>query len=62
MTDLEVRSGRIDAEFIENNVIASQCSHWRGNPHLRIRRMLSPHKGDDYKTVNYNLPFYCHFQ
>ena len=55
MTDLVVHCGEIGAECIENRVIASQCAHWRGNPHLCIRRMLSPLWGDSYSTVNYNL-------
>jgi len=30
------------------HVFASQCAHWRGNPFLSSRRLLSPPGGDKF--------------
>ena len=41
--------------FSTNRVIASQCSHWRGNPFPCARRALSHRRCDIFSLINYNF-------
>ena len=57
MTQFSMISAAVLLQSTTKSVIANQPAGWCGNPHLCIRRMLSPLWGDNYRTVNYNLSF-----
>ena len=57
MTRFSMISAAVLLQSTTKSVIANQPAGWCGNPHPRIRRMLSPHRGDKFITSNYNLSY-----